>query len=168
MNKFNGLKAMVFAVAASMIVSSVDCIAAATDTIVALKPGTSTFKVFDSTGVNPVKNAEIKLTSKADPSKIIVLKTDENGMIIGDVPTGDYILNVNGTDMATLSVVDTATVSECRIVMPGDKGAAAVPAGGKAILTTKSVIIGAAAIVTGAVIYDQVTKDDDKEDGVSK
>jgi len=168
MKKISGIGVLVLAVATSVLVSAGNCHAAATDTVVGLKPGQGTFKVFDSTGVNPVKNAEVKLTSKADPTKIITLKTDANGVVVGDVPAGEYILNVNGSDMATLSVSDTATVSECRIVMPADKAAGAIVPAAGGVLTTKSVIIGAAAIVTGVVVYDQVTKDDDKEDAVSK
>lgn len=133
----------------------------AADTIIGLKAGPVELTVFDSTGANPVANATVVLTDQADPTKVITLTTDDKGLCKFDLPAGKYTMTVNGTKMGIVDTSVPNAVSLCKVIMPGDKAAAAVAGAG--ILTTKSVIIGGAVIVTGVIVYDQTQKDKDKK-----
>jgi hypothetical protein len=89
--------------------------------LIKMKTGTCVFKLLDSNGVKPLADQMLILASVKDGKALTTVSSSKEGICSLDIATGRYILSVNKMDLAVLEASESATLSECRIVVP-EKG----------------------------------------------
>ena len=92
--------------------------ATAADQLVQFKSGEVSFDLRTSDGVSPLTDATIQMLSSEDSSVLAEAVSDEMGQAVIALDSGRYLLNVSGRTLAVMEVVDDATLSACRIIVP--------------------------------------------------
>jgi hypothetical protein len=149
--------------------------ATAADQLVQFKSGEVSFDLRTSDGVSPLADATIQMLSSEDSSVLAEAVSDEMGQAVIALDSGRYLLNISGANLAVMDVVDDATLSACRIIVPDagmmiageeeeeeddddDKAAAW-------ILPAAGVAAGIAILVGAGFIIDNNTKGHHHHDG---
>lgn len=92
--------------------------ATAADQLVQFKSGEVSFDLRTSDGVSPLADATIQMLSSEDSSVLAEAVSDEMGQAVIALDSGRYLLNISGANLAVMDVVDDATLSACRIIVP--------------------------------------------------
>lgn len=82
------------------------------------KTGDVTLTVLDSSGVTPMKNAQIKMLSTEDGKELASAVADGAGRATIPLAVGRYLLNVAGRNLSVFEVADDATLDTFRVVVP--------------------------------------------------
>ncbi len=149
--------------------------ATAADQLVQFKSGEVSFDLRTSDGVSPLADATIQMLSSEDSSVLAEAVSDEMGQAVIALDSGRYLLNISGANLAVMDVVDDATLSACRIIVPD---ASMMIAGEEAeeedddddkaaawILPAAGVAAGIAILVGAGFIIDNNTKGHHHHDG---
>lgn len=86
-----------------------------------MKAGQCTFSLLDSDGVKPMKGSTLQLSAAEDGHSVVKMKADTAGKCVLDLAAGRYILTVDGKHLAIVDAATTATIAECRVIVP-EKG----------------------------------------------
>ena len=92
--------------------------ATAADQLVQFKSGEVSFDLRTSDGVSPLADATIQMLSSEDSSVLAEAVSDEMGQAVIALDSGRYLLNISGANLAVMDVMDDATLSACRIIVP--------------------------------------------------
>lgn len=150
--------------------------ATAADQLVQFKSGEVSFDLRTSDGVSPLADATIQMLSSEDSSVLAEAVSDEMGQAVIALDSGRYLLNISGANLAVMDVVDDATLSACRIIVPD---ASMMVAGDEEeeddeddaaawILPAAGVAAGIAILVAAGFIIDNNTKGDSHKNSGSE
>jgi hypothetical protein len=129
---------------------------------VQFKAGDVALTLLESNGVKPMAGAEVKMLSATDNSEVAAAVSDASGRVVVKLGVGRYLLNVAGRNLSVVEVTDSATLTECRVVVP-ERNLAVAGQEEEGSSYLRPVLIAGVVVLVALGIW-ALTEDDDDDD----